>query len=113
MDILQQEKKDLNETYQSKIQTMIKDKEDMAAAFSHIEGKLQKVEMDREQLKLLSNQQVQQIESQTKQVKDFEDKLAQSANDHESTKNDLKKANTALMSAKKDAAEQISELEEQ
>jgi len=37
------------------MQAFIKDKEDLATAFQHVEGKVQKVEMDREQLKLLSN----------------------------------------------------------
>ena len=59
--MLNHEKKDLNETYQTKIQGIIKDKEDLSTSFQHVEGKLQKVEMDREQLKLLSNQQKEQL----------------------------------------------------
>ena len=56
MDRLNHEKKEINETFQTKIQAFLKDKEDLSTSFQHVEGKLQKVEMDREQLKLLSNQ---------------------------------------------------------
>ena len=56
VDRLNHEKKEINETFQTKIQAFLKDKEDLSTSFQHVEGKLQKVEMDREQLKLLSNQ---------------------------------------------------------
>ena len=58
----------MNETFQTKIQAFIKDKEDLSSSFQHVEGKLQKVEMDREQLKLKSNQQKEQLEAQAKFV---------------------------------------------
>lgn len=56
IDVLYQEKKDLNQMYQDKMQGIIKEKEDLSTSLQHAETKLQKIEADREQLKLQSNQ---------------------------------------------------------
>ena len=105
MDRLNQEKKDLNETYQTKMQGLIKDKEDLSGSFQHVEGKLQKVEMDREQLKLLSNQQKEQLETQAKSLKELEGKLALQVKDNDGLKDNLKKQEASQASAKKAASE--------
>lgn len=81
----------MNETFQTKIQAFIKDKEDLSSSFQHVEGKLQKVEMDREQLKLKSNQQKEQLEAQAKSLKELEAKLAGQAKDNDALKDNLKK----------------------
>ena len=81
----------MNETFQTKIQAFIKDKEDLSSSFQHVEGKLQKVEMDREQLKLKSNQQKEQLEAQVKSLKELEAKLAGQVKDNDALKDNLKK----------------------
>lgn len=53
MERLTQENKDLGHTYQAKMQSLIKEKDDLAAAFQHVEAKFSDAEMDREKLKLL------------------------------------------------------------
>ena len=112
IDSLNQEKKDLSETYQTKMQAFIKDKEDLATAFQHVEGKLQKVEMDREQLKLLSNQQKEQLEAHTTLLKELEGKLSVRAKDNETLKEELKKLEANLENSKKNAADKMSQSEE-
>ena len=94
------------------MQAFIKDKEDLATAFQHVEGKLQKVEMDRERLKLLSNQQKEQLEAHTTLLKELEGKLSVRAKDNETLKEELKKLEANLENSKKNAADKMSQSEE-
>ena len=61
--------------------------------------------MDREQLKLLSNQQKEQLLTQAKSFKELEAKLAGHVKDNDALKDDLKKQEAGLASAKKTAGD--------
>ena len=48
IDTLHQEKKDINDMYQGKIQGVMKEKEDLSVSYQKMEAKLSKLEMDRD-----------------------------------------------------------------
>lgn len=95
------------------MQALIKDKDDISAAFQHVEAKFSDAEMEREQIKLLLQQEKEQNQTQAGSIQDLQEKLSTALKESEGLRESMKKQDQTHTSAKNSADEKISQLEEQ